>query len=62
MEGGDAVMYLIQIVNKPHQVVTLKVWRTSDILLPVEYAAELVVEVGRIPVEAIELLQGRETG
>jgi len=59
---GDAVMYLVQIINKPHQVVTLKVWRTSYILLPVEYGAELVVEVGRVPVEMIELLQGRETG
>ena len=43
---GDAGKYLIQIVNKPHQVIALKVWHTLGIFFPIKYIAEPVVKVG----------------
>jgi len=41
-----ATTCLVQIVNKPHRIVILKVWHASIILLPIKYVAELVVEFG----------------
>ena len=52
----------VQIVNKPDDIIELKVRHTLEIFLPIESAAELVVKVGRVLVEAIESLQGRGTG
>jgi len=43
---GDTVMYLVQIFNKPHRIVTLEVRRTFLILFPIKYVAEFIVELG----------------
>ena len=48
--------YLVQIVNKPHQIVTLKVLHASFILFVIQHIAELIVKIGRRPLETIELL------
>ena len=48
--------YLVQIINKPHQLITLKVWHTSPIPLPIKYVAELTVEVEGRSIEVMELL------
>jgi hypothetical protein len=55
---GDAATYLVQIVYKPHQIVALKVRHALLVLLSVKNVAELVVKVGRGPVEEIEWSQG----
>jgi hypothetical protein len=60
-KGGMAT-YLVQIVNKPHQIIAFKARYTLLILLPIKYFAELIVKPGRRPVEAMELLQGQGTG
>ena len=39
-------MYLVQIINKPHQIITLKTLHESPILLPIKYVAESIVEPG----------------
>jgi len=54
--------YRIQIADEPSRIITLKIRQTLLILLPVKYAAELIVEFRRGPVEAMELLQGWVTG
>jgi hypothetical protein len=51
--------YLVQVVNKPYQVIALKVRHALLILFPVQYVAELVVKIGGGLVETVELLQGR---
>ena len=38
--------YFIQVVDNPHQILALKVWRALDIFFPIKYIAELVVKVG----------------
>lgn len=42
----DVATYLVQIVNKPHQIVSLKVWHALVILLPIQHVAELIVKPG----------------
>ena len=49
--------YLIQIVNKPHQIIALKARRTFPIPLAVKYVADLIVKLGRRSVEETELLE-----
>ena len=46
MGKGDAETYLIQIVDKPHQVIALKVWYIFAIFLPIKHMAELVMKIG----------------
>ena len=53
---GNVAMYLVQIINEPHQLITLKVRHTSPIPLPIEYVAELIVEVEGRSIEVMELL------
>ena len=43
---GGMVTHLVQIVNKPHQIIVLKVPHALLILLPVKCTAELIVEIG----------------
>lgn len=54
--------HFVQIINKPHQIIPLEVWRTLPIFLPTEYAGKSILEPRRGPIEAVELLQGRRTG
>jgi len=56
------VTYRVQIIDEPGQIVALKVWYTLLILLPIKHLAELDVELGRRPIEAVEFLQGRKVG
>ena len=42
----DVAAYLVQIINKPRQIIALKIWHTLCVLLPVKYIAELIVEPG----------------
>ena len=44
-EGGAAT-HLVQIVNKPRQIVSLKFWHALVILLPIQHVAELIVKPG----------------
>jgi hypothetical protein len=61
--GMDGVVaYPVQIINKPHKIIALKIWHALRVLLPVKYVVEFVVEPGRGAVEAMESLQGRGTG
>ena len=53
---GNLATHLVQILNKPHQIVALKVRDTFLILLLMKYAADLIVKPGRGPVEATESL------
>ena len=55
-------MYFVQIVNQPHQILVLKALHTQLVLPPIKHVAELIVELGRGSVEAIELLQDRRIG
>ena len=48
--------YLVQIVNKSHQIVTLKVQHASFILFVIQHIAESIVEIGRRPLETMEFL------
>jgi len=43
---SDVATYLVQIVDKPHRIIALKALYTSMILLPIKYAAELIVKPG----------------
>lgn len=45
MRKGDTVTYLVQIINKPHQIAALKVRQALKIFPPIQYIAELVVKV-----------------
>lgn len=38
--------YRVQIINQPHRIIALKVEHTILIPLPINYIAELVVELG----------------
>ena len=38
----DVAAYLVQIINKPRQIIALKIWHALCVLLPVKYIAELV--------------------
>ena len=38
--------YLVQILNKPYQVIALKIRHTLPVLLPIKYVAELIVKSG----------------
>jgi hypothetical protein len=42
----DVAAYPVQIINKPRQIIALKIWHALCVLLPVEYIAEFVVEPG----------------
>ena len=42
---GDIATYLVQIVNKPDQIVLLKVLHTSFILSPVKCLVEPIAEL-----------------
>lgn len=43
---GIMTTYLVQIINKPYQVLPLQVFCTFFIRLPVEYLVEFVAEIG----------------
>ena len=60
-EKRDTTTYLIQIVNKPHQIATLKARYASIILFVIQHIAKPIVELGRRTAEAMELMQGRGT-
>ena len=47
---------LVQIVNEPYQIIALKVWHASLVLLPIKYVADLIGKLGRKPIEATETL------
>ena len=52
--GKDSLMaYLVQAVNELHCVIVLKAWHVSPILLPIQYVAELILELGSRPVTAM---------
>ena len=38
--------YLVQIVNKPLQFISLKFWHALVVLRPIKHVAELVVKTG----------------
>ena len=46
MGNGDVTTHLVQIVNKPDDIIGLKVRCALDILLLIENIVELVVKVG----------------
>ena len=52
----DMMTNIVQIVNEPHQIIALKVWHALLVLLPIECVADLIVKIGRKPVEVMELL------
>ena len=54
--------YLVQIINKPYQVLLFQVFCTFFIRLPVEYLVEFVAEIRGRSVEAMELLQDWVSG
>ena len=56
VKKGDVATYLVQVFNETHQIVGLKVRRRFSIPFPVEDVAQLIVKVGRRPVEKAELL------
>ena len=58
MGKGHVETDLIQIINKPDQIVALKGWYTLLKLLPIQYVAELTVELAARSVEVMEFLQG----
>lgn len=43
---SDAATYIVQIVNKPHQVVSLKVLHALPVLLPIKDVFEPTVKPG----------------
>jgi hypothetical protein len=53
---GGVVTYFVQIIDQPYHIVALKVLHTLDVLPPIKYVTELIVEFGCGSVEAIELL------
>ena len=54
----DEATHLVQIIDEPLRILVLKVWDPLIVLLPTKYVADLVVKLGRRPVEAMELFQG----
>ena len=58
----DVATYLVQIVNKPHQIIALKVRRTLLILFPIKYVTELILEPRYGSVETMKSLQGWKGG
>jgi hypothetical protein len=43
---GGVVTHFVQIVDQPYYIVALKVPHTLDVLPPIKYVAELIVELG----------------
>jgi hypothetical protein len=41
---NDVAMYPVQIINKPRQIIALKIWHALRVVMPVKYIAEFVVE------------------
>ena len=65
MSGGQHGTCLVQMVDEPRQIITLKVHHTlgvalpvhaSLILLPIEDVVELIVKPGYARIEAMESL------
>ena len=52
-------MYLVEVVNERRQFIALEVRHRLFVHFALEYVVELIVELGRSLVEAVELLQGR---
>ena len=46
VEKGNVGIYLVQIVDQPHQIIVLKVRYTSLIIFQTEYFGELIVKPG----------------
>lgn len=44
MTEDRVTTYLVQVINKPSQIIALKVWHTPPILIPIKYLAELTAE------------------
>ena len=51
----DMIAYLVQIVNKPCQIIALNGWSPLFILLTMKYVTDSIMKLGRGPVEATEL-------
>lgn len=43
---GDTATHLVQIVDKPHQVIALEVLHTLPILLPIKDITKLIAKLG----------------
>jgi len=43
---ADVVTCLVQIIDKPHQVITLEVWHTFPIFLPTKHVVEFIMKPG----------------
>lgn len=56
------MIYLVQIVDKPDQIIVSEASFTLDVLVSVKYIGELNLKVGSGPVEAMKLLQDRGIG
>jgi len=50
--------HLVEIVNKRHEFTPTKIRHRFLVRFAVEHTVELIVELGRRPVEVAELLQG----
>ena len=46
MKKSGTATYLVQIVNKPHQIIALEVLHALLILLPIKDVAELIAKPG----------------
>lgn len=58
MREGDSEAYLVEIVDKPGEIISLEVRYTPRILFSIEYIAEFVLKDGGRSVKMKELLQG----
>lgn len=48
--------YLVQITNKPQQVIISEVWYAINVILSMKDIVELVMKVGGRAIEAMDLL------
>ena len=54
--------YFVQMVGKPHQIITFNGWHPFLIFLPVQYVADSIVKLGRRLVEVTEPFQWASGG
>lgn len=50
----DEMSYIVQIVNKPHEIIALKASTGLHVLFPVQHVAELIMKLRKGPVIVIE--------
>ena len=53
--------HIAQIVNKPHEIIALEACPGLQVLVPVQYVAELIMKLRQGPIIVIELLQSKGT-